>query len=82
MEATDRRILFVIGEDEVLLDAPLDTYVPGDIKETKERLAAELGIKPDEIHVRIKGLQSGNHNKGPSLGIQLLDSKTIKDYMK
>lgn len=83
MDAKDRRIIFMLGQDNVICDLPLDTYEPGDIKETKEKLAAELGCTPDEIEVRITGLHTGRgENKGPSLKLQLIDSNTVKKFIK
>ena len=83
MDAKDRRIIFMLGEDNVICDLPLDAYEPGDIKETKEKLAAELGCTPEEIEVRITGLHTGRgENKGPSLKLQLIDSNTVKKFIK
>ena len=83
METKDRRIIFMLGDGNVICDLPLDAYEPGDIKETKEKLAKELGCTPDEIEVRITGLHTGRgENKGPSLKLQLIDSNTVKKFIK
>jgi hypothetical protein len=57
MEAQDRRIIFMIGGDNVLCELPLDEYVPGDISETKERLAEEMNCGTEQIEVRITGIR-------------------------
>jgi len=83
METKDRRIIFMVGDGNVICDLPLDAYEPGDIKETKERLAIELGCSPDEIEVKITGLHTGRGgDKGPTLKLQLIDSNTVKKFIK
>ena len=82
METKDRRIFFILGGGDIICDLPLDAYEPGDIKETKERLAMELGCAPDAIEVKITGLHTGRGDKGPSLKLRLIDSNTVKKFIK
>ena len=82
METKERRILFMLGKEEVVGELPLDGYEPGDIGETKERLASKLGVRPEEIEVRITGVQRGKSQKAGSLKIRLFDRKTIRDFIK
>jgi hypothetical protein len=55
METKDRYIIFVHNGNHVL-ELPFDSYEPGDIKETRERLAQELNCSPKNIEIRITGL--------------------------
>ncbi|MBA4417232.1 MAG: hypothetical protein C0392_04885 [Syntrophus sp. (in: bacteria)] len=82
METKDRQIIFIHGNDHILCDLPLDAYEPGDIKETKEKLAKELQCKPEEIEVRITGIYDGRTVKGPTLKFKLIDGNTVKKFVK
>lgn len=64
-ELEDRRIIFMHGNNNVLCELPFSGYEPGDIKETKERLAQELNCSPKEIEVRITGLKEQPEKKTP-----------------
>jgi hypothetical protein len=82
MKTKDRQIIFIHGNGHVIYDLPLDTYEPGDIKETKEKLAKDLRCKPEEIEVRITGIHDGRTFKGSSLKFKLIDSIAVKRFIK
>ncbi len=77
VETKERLILFIRGNDHVLLTLPLDTYEPGDIKETKEKLAEEFHCKIEEIAVRIIGIRDRT-DKGPAVKLRLVDGRALK----
>ena len=58
METGNKHIIFIRDAD-CILELPLDGYEPGDIKETRERLAQKLNCSPKDIEVRITGLTAG-----------------------
>lgn len=72
----------MLDEDNVICEVSLDVYEPGDIKETKERLAQEMNCTPQEIQIRIMGVKGGKASKGSALHYQLLDINTIRNYNK
>jgi len=82
MEMKNRQIIFIHGNNHIICDLPLDAYEPGDIKETKERLAKELRCKPEEIEVRITGIHDGRTVKGPTLKFKLIDNLTVRKFIK
>jgi hypothetical protein len=59
VDTKDRQIIFTHGTDRIL-EAPFDSYEPGDIKETREKFAEELHCKPRDIEVRITGIGPAN----------------------
>jgi hypothetical protein len=82
MKTEERRIIFMIDENTVLCEVPLEVYEPGDIKETKERLAQEMHCTPEQIQIRITGVKGGKASKGSSLHYQLFDINTIRNFNK
>jgi len=82
MKTEERRIIFILDENQVICEVPLEVYEPGDIKETKERLAHEMNRAPEEIQIRITGVKGGKGNKGSSLHYQLFDINTIRNLHK
>ena len=82
MDTRDRQIIFTLGDGNVICELALDVYEPGDIKDTKEKLARELGCTPEEIGVKITGLHTGKGDKGSTLKFQLIDSNTVKKFIK
>ena len=72
----------MFGNDNIILEMSLDSYEPGDIKDTKERLAQQMQCAPTEIGIRITGVKGGKGNKGSSLHFSLIDFNTIKNVIK
>jgi len=79
-DTRDRRIIFMHahGSDQILCDLPFESYEPGDIKETKERLAEELNCSPKEIEVRITGLKEQPDDKKNGPRLRIVNSGTQK----
>jgi hypothetical protein len=75
-----REILFIDNNGTMIHRLPLDSYVAGNIQATKESLAKELGLSPDDIRAKIKGIQRGRSRKGSLLRVQLLDTKAVRDF--
>lgn len=82
METEERRIIFMLDKDTVICEMSLDNYEPGDITETKERLAQEFGRAPEDIQIRITGVKGGKTAKGSALHFQLFDINTIRNLNK
>jgi hypothetical protein len=82
MATNDRRITFMRGDNTIICYLPLDAYEAGDIKETKERLAREMNCTPEEIEVRITGIEDGRTHKYSSLKIQLIDHAAVKRFSR
>jgi|WetSurMetagenome_2_1015567.scaffolds.fasta_scaffold391959_1 hypothetical protein len=82
IETEERRIIFMLDEDNIICEMPLDNYEPGDIRDTKERLAHEINRAPEEIQIRIKGVKGGKASKGSALHFQLFDINTIRNLNK
>jgi hypothetical protein len=82
MKTEERRIIFMLDDKNVICEVPLEVYEPGDIKETKERLAQEMHCTPEEIQIKITGVKGGKANKGSSLHYQLFDINTIRNLNK
>jgi hypothetical protein len=79
MAPKDRRIIFMRG-DTLICDLPLDAYEAGDITETKEKLAQEMDCTPEEIEVRITGIEDGRIHRHPPQKITLVNPNIIKMF--
>lgn len=83
MGKKERQIIFMFGADNILCRLPLDAYEPGSITKKKEMLAKEMNCSPEEVTVKITGIQDGRAtDKGPALNIQLIDRNTIKHFFE
>jgi hypothetical protein len=80
-ETEERLISFIRGNGNVLRTLPLDSYEPGDIKDTKEQLAEEFQCKPEEIEVRITGIRD-RMGRGPGVKLKLVDRGAAKPKSK
>jgi hypothetical protein len=78
--AQERQIRFIHTNGTLIHDVSLDSYLPGDIQETRETLAKEMNCSVEDIRVKITGIRRGKAKKASSVCSQLIDGKALRDF--